>query len=743
MALELRLHSPVGFEPDVYKWPLTPGHKGGKTDVAIELVETIRWVCVDFPEVAINHNILSNYDTNSYESMSKLVEEYNRAIDTNCQQQKIAVRPSKRLNYRPSRGLLRHILQQVYNKAVANPEKLNHYVPFSSEVYGETSYDLICQLIDNINMTEDDIFIDLGSGVGQIVLQVAASTSCKMVWGIERSEWPSRFAKNMDFHFRRLMRWWGKSYGEYQLIKGDFLDQRHSEKIYSSTVVFVNNFAFGPDLDHQLKERFADLRDGTRIISSKAFCRLNVKISARNLSDIGTIIHVSELPFLRGSVSWTGKPVSYYLHIIDRTRLELYYNQLNDKQPTKSKINEENGLPRVGRSKKNNRALQCDKSSHNSNIKSLPSPVDNVIDGVTGPMTCIQATLSGRSTKQKPFQFGRQNHVEQGTGGSCRKPPNRVMKWKSDGRSRRKHSSSDFTLTGTELHSANTSESQKTSLGQRCIHQQLPSNTAASSIFLQDKIPPTQLPGDPTNIPRGLQVYLDKVCNQMMSAMAQFKDHANHTAIMREIEIERDRKIILNLQASLLEKEIAHLAENEKKLRLLQEVAYRDRNLTHFSGDVTGISIVNQESALKKISIVTHQRKNINRQVSKLMPEAIVLMGTTCLALETQQSPSSQSARQRLGRLEAADLRKNPVWLNLPVIEKGKGNLSETLTKKILQPKGPLKEDKTLTLSKRDSTISDALENRLRKLATHLLCDQTNQADGQYRNGFSFSSICQ
>lgn len=49
------------------------------------------------------------------------------------------------------------------------------------------------------------------------------------------------------------MRWWGKPYGEYQLIKGDFLDQRHSEKLTSATVIFVNNFAFGPNLDHQLK----------------------------------------------------------------------------------------------------------------------------------------------------------------------------------------------------------------------------------------------------------------------------------------------------------------------------------------------------------------------------------------------------------------------------------------------------------------------------------------------------------
>jgi len=38
-------------------------------------------------------------------------------------------------------------------------------------------------------------------------------------------------------------------------------------------------------------------------------------------ADIGTMLHVSELSPLRGSVSWTGKPVSYYLHIMDRTKV--------------------------------------------------------------------------------------------------------------------------------------------------------------------------------------------------------------------------------------------------------------------------------------------------------------------------------------------------------------------------------------------------------------------------------------
>lgn len=50
-------------------------------------------------------------------------------------------------------------------------------------------------------------------------------------------------------------------------------------------------------------------------------------------ADIGTIMHVSEMSPLKGSVSWTGKPVSYYLHVIDRTKLERYFHRLkNNKQ---------------------------------------------------------------------------------------------------------------------------------------------------------------------------------------------------------------------------------------------------------------------------------------------------------------------------------------------------------------------------------------------------------------------------
>uniref|UniRef100_A0A8C9PG34 Histone-lysine N-methyltransferase, H3 lysine-79 specific n=1 Tax=Spermophilus dauricus TaxID=99837 RepID=A0A8C9PG34_SPEDA len=224
-----------------------------------------------------------------------------------------------KLNTRPSNGLLRHILQQVYNHSVTDPEKLNNYEPFSPEVYGETSFDLVAQMIDEIKMTEDDLFVDLGSGVGQVVLQVAAATNCKHHYGVEKADIPAKYAETMDREFRKWMKWYGKKHAEYTLERGDFLSEEWRERIANTSVIFVNNFAFGPEVDHQLKERFANMKEGGRIVSSKPFAPLNFRINSRNLSDIGTIMRVVELSPLKGSVSWTGKPVSYYLHTIDRT----------------------------------------------------------------------------------------------------------------------------------------------------------------------------------------------------------------------------------------------------------------------------------------------------------------------------------------------------------------------------------------------------------------------------------------
>lgn len=50
-------------------------------------------------------------------------------------------------------------------------------------------------MIDQINITKDDVFVDLGSGVGQVVLQMAAATPCKLCWGVEKADIPSKYAE--------------------------------------------------------------------------------------------------------------------------------------------------------------------------------------------------------------------------------------------------------------------------------------------------------------------------------------------------------------------------------------------------------------------------------------------------------------------------------------------------------------------------------------------------------------------
>uniref|UniRef100_A0AAY4D3J7 Histone-lysine N-methyltransferase, H3 lysine-79 specific n=1 Tax=Denticeps clupeoides TaxID=299321 RepID=A0AAY4D3J7_9TELE len=327
--LELKLKSPVGAEAAGYPWPLPVYDK--HHDAAHEIIETIRWVCEEIPDLklAMENYVLIDYDTKSFESMQRLCDKYNRAIDSIHQLWKGTTQPMK-LNKRPSNGLLRHILQQVYNHSVTDPEKLNNYEPFSPEVYGETSFDLVAQIIDEMEMMEDDTFVDLGSGVGQVVLQVAAATNCRHYYGVEKADIPATYAESMDREFKKWMKWYGKKHGEYTLERGDFLSEEWKERIANTSIIFVNNFAFGPEVDHQLKERFANMKEGGKIVSSKPFAPLNFRINSRNLSDIGTIMRVVELSPLRGSVSWTGKPVSYYLHTIDRTILENYFSSLKN-----------------------------------------------------------------------------------------------------------------------------------------------------------------------------------------------------------------------------------------------------------------------------------------------------------------------------------------------------------------------------------------------------------------------------
>lgn len=77
----IKINSPAGMEAMSYKWPL---QNGPSSDNGIEILDTIRWVCEDMPEIkaALEHIQFNQVDTTSYEDMRGVVDIYNKAIDS-------------------------------------------------------------------------------------------------------------------------------------------------------------------------------------------------------------------------------------------------------------------------------------------------------------------------------------------------------------------------------------------------------------------------------------------------------------------------------------------------------------------------------------------------------------------------------------------------------------------------------------------------------------------------------------
>lgn len=81
---ELKLNSPAGSEFMSYSWPLQTGSGSDAHDGGVDIVDTIKWVCEDVPEIkaALENCKFNDIDTGCYESMSSLCERYNKAIDS-------------------------------------------------------------------------------------------------------------------------------------------------------------------------------------------------------------------------------------------------------------------------------------------------------------------------------------------------------------------------------------------------------------------------------------------------------------------------------------------------------------------------------------------------------------------------------------------------------------------------------------------------------------------------------------
>jgi len=218
----------------------------------------------------------------------------------------------------PEKVVLR-IVDETYQRCVGpNIKTLHRYEAFSSEVYGELMPSFTSDIIAATGLSSSSLLMDLGSGVGNVLIQASLQTGCRS-YGIELLDGPADVARQQWKQFQKRCRMWGLRTGQVELEEGDMLQsKRVTELLTEADVVLVNNKVFQQSLNEALRAKFLDLKEGAIVVSLKPFVSPNARMTERNVDDICAIFDVVERPYRSGSVSWGSGGGTYYLHRVDR-----------------------------------------------------------------------------------------------------------------------------------------------------------------------------------------------------------------------------------------------------------------------------------------------------------------------------------------------------------------------------------------------------------------------------------------
>ena len=221
------------------------------------------------------------------------------------------------------------ILTQVYSRTVSlRVESLKKYESGTDNVYGELLPRFISDIFQKTHLKSDQVFVDLGSGVGNVVLQASLEVGCES-WGCEMMQNACDLARLQQAEFKARCRLWGLSSGKVHLVQGDFLDnERIAKALRRADVVLINNQAFTPETNNRIINLLLDLKEGCQIVSLKSFVPTGHKMQARNLNSPINLLSVERHNYWSDSVSWTNAGGTYFIAKKDSSRLRAFSDSL-------------------------------------------------------------------------------------------------------------------------------------------------------------------------------------------------------------------------------------------------------------------------------------------------------------------------------------------------------------------------------------------------------------------------------
>ena len=279
------------------------------------------------------------YDTSNDEYFIEMVKEYNKFIQK-VPRYKI-INHLQNLKKIPV-SFIHDILQTVYIRTIhPRANQLKHYEAFSNYVYGELLPNFLSKIFKQCNLNQSSIFLDLGSGVGNCVIQAALEYQCKLSAGCEIMKEASDLT---EYQYRELLercKIMGLKLSPVKfLLKQSFVANKAVENIIKDCdVLLINNFLFDMELNKEVEKLIQNVKVGCKIISLKSLRRPGYALDFYNTDNILSRLKVEKFNFEEDSVSWTHTGGEYYistvLESIDESLLDIRSRFRRVKKPIK------------------------------------------------------------------------------------------------------------------------------------------------------------------------------------------------------------------------------------------------------------------------------------------------------------------------------------------------------------------------------------------------------------------------
>lgn len=161
-----------------------------------------------------------------------------------------------------ARRVLRQAYKDVWAYTIPRDEDKNIRRTSSSSLYGEITFGSLDKVIQYLKLNKDDVFFDLGSGVGKVVMQVAMTTPVKKVVGVELSNSRYKEARKAA----RLL----QSQGYVEPRKYSFKNEDILEtNLKNATVIYSCSTAFPMKFMNKFTKKLGELKRPLRIVTTQ------------------------------------------------------------------------------------------------------------------------------------------------------------------------------------------------------------------------------------------------------------------------------------------------------------------------------------------------------------------------------------------------------------------------------------------------------------------------------------------